>query len=692
MNSINKYIIILFIIIIIFNIIYYLYTTKKDNNIEKFNSYVNEIGNIDIVSRPCSVYFSKDANECDLLTEYYDKGITQLDILISKYNNSSNIDLDNSIVSKLQEIKNNKLNNIYNCKIQLDGWKEISSNITEKNSEYPLKNINDLGYYNIIDGKSLSGTCFNNLNDNKSKSITSDDIIKLKSDEKIMTINDVNYPGIKSYTGIDFKLNNINYNTLNKSICENNILQYTEIDIPENKILIRLKCYMDNNILKVSNFEFVKYNKVINKFNLLNYIESNNIIKTLFRYSYDIPNTNIIYGPKRIETQCYIIKYDNCKKVNKIDINSCSFSFIDFNIKNKIVSSYNNIVSKDIPPVDDDKLNYEDNINSSLMKIINTVNDKSSLDNQINTYNTNISQLNTSYINKKKQCDNIIIRLSSQKKNLENNLKNLNCDIMPDYIVDTDEKKRRINNIIPDYDNTINTTDTTDTTDNTNSNNPNNTNPTPQSLANIIKTEEDNKKYKSVLEEKKKKELEFSKTISQAKSIDRKNGYYNYINWNKNKGLYCDKNNSYYNCPEDIIKQNPYLEYKDVTEIFTNYEKFDNSDPMMENPNKKKCLLKYDEINNQLNNLNSINYDKCFNDLNNIASLKSISSIELDRLNYIKNDMNELFKKITYIKENMNISYDIIDLNKKIKNNEIINIDNYIGNISNDDYLYINIL
>ena len=89
-----KYILSLLLIIIIINIIYYLYNSKIYNskiynskNNSKNNEKFTDIKNISggkIDSRSCRIYLTDNISKCDDMVEYYNKGITQLDILINK--------------------------------------------------------------------------------------------------------------------------------------------------------------------------------------------------------------------------------------------------------------------------------------------------------------------------------------------------------------------------------------------------------------------------------------------------------------------------------------------------------------------------------------------------------------------------------------------------------------------------------
>ena len=118
-----KYVLLFLIIIIIFNIIYYLYNTKK--YIENFTD-IKELSGGKIDSRPCTIYVTKDIETCDLMTDYYKKGLTQLDILIYKYSKSNN-PTDKNFLESIIQIKENKINNINNCKVELKDWKEFKN-------------------------------------------------------------------------------------------------------------------------------------------------------------------------------------------------------------------------------------------------------------------------------------------------------------------------------------------------------------------------------------------------------------------------------------------------------------------------------------------------------------------------------------------------------------------------------------
>lgn len=435
-----KYVLLFLIIIIIFNIIYYLYNTRK--NIENFSCNIKDLTGGKIDSRPCTIYLTDNIIGCELMTEFYKKGLTQLDILIYKYGNSDNPD-DINYVQSLIEVKNNKLQNINNCKVELKDWKEIKNYYDLNgnpltNDIMPYKSVRAQDNINIVDNFLMSGSCF--------KEYKKDEIIDIFNNENfskcdyfpITNIEDMSDNNIgKEYIGLDIKLSSdLKYNTLNDNLCSANLLSSTQtFDINTKQIFIRIKCYMDNNILKSKYVEFVNFNNKINDFDIINDdILIQSTIDNLFRYFYDIINKNIMYGPIKIDTNCIIVEYNSCNKIDKIDNNKCTFTFTDFNINNLNVGSYNKILNdSDVVKLDDGTKNYKSDIikllsdkrNESL-KLGNDI--QGNIDSNKNTY----SQLKTSYFSKQTECST----LTGTNLKYNAQLASYDCKSMPDTILD----------------------------------------------------------------------------------------------------------------------------------------------------------------------------------------------------------------------------------------------------------------
>ena len=439
-----KYILfILIIIIIISSVMYYLYI--KNNNIEKFSSDIQHLTGGKIDSRPCAIYFTDDIKGCDSMSDLYKKGLTQLDILIYQYSKSQNSN-DKEFLKNLLKVKQDKISNINNCKIELKNWKEINNyyNVDgnpDTRNIIPKKSTKMNDTTNVVDNILLSGTCLKEYNNGDKINTINDDnfIINNNIVRNIIDENDPNGLIFREYIGVDIKLTpSLSYSTLNNNICTNDLLAPPVIEQPIDSLLIftKLKCAMEDNIFKIKNINFVIFNHNTNNFEeLKNKTLIQDKINTLFRYYYDTVFKNIMYGPKNFENiSNYILQHNSCGKIDSFEIKAGTFSLSDLNFNGIIINTYKDILNDSDIKVDDNTLDYKDSISKALINIVKNIdNELKKIDDSIDNINLTLKTIkdSTDIINNK------ISDYTSKNQSYITTVASLNCDSMPDKVIDT---------------------------------------------------------------------------------------------------------------------------------------------------------------------------------------------------------------------------------------------------------------
>ena len=437
-----KYIIFILIIIIISSIIYYLYIK---NNVENFSCDIRNLTGGKIDSRQCAVYFTDDIRGCDATIDFYKKGITQLDILIYRYSNSSNTN-DNALAEKLIKVKEDKLANINSCKIELKNWKEINNYYTvddkpDLDGIIPRKSTNMSDKTNVIDNILLSGTCLKEYNYGDQINTINDDIFQTCDYYPITNIRDESDPqgAFKNYVGIDIKLSQgLSFSSLNENICTNSSLapSVTRHQINEDLIFTKIQFVMNNNILKIKNIRFVEFDTRKNNFQIINNEKRiQDKINTFFRYYYDTVSKNIMYGPKTFQNVTdYILEYNNCGDIDNITMEHATFSLSDFNFREIIVKSYDQILNDLDIGIDDTTIDYKNPIIQALTAKFNSI-QKSIDDLNINIRNidSDIESLDKSVGAKNAELNGY----NSKATEYALTITTANCDSLPDKIVDT---------------------------------------------------------------------------------------------------------------------------------------------------------------------------------------------------------------------------------------------------------------
>ena len=285
--------IIFLIIILIFSLIYLYYINNKKykdtfKNLVKppdeiidfgVGCFASEQGNVQVSTRPCSIYFTENEEKCDNYEKYYDMTLLELEENMLKEKNNE------ELYSILKDIANekktgmNKLN-INKCKYTYPDWKEIKSIKDSKFPEndniiYPRKNINRDGdnNYNFIN------TCIKEYSTDviNGKSSAIIDINKTKiisgmCEYPIRNITDFNYDKVgQDYLAVNFN-NSLPYEDLYQNICFN--YPRYNISIPK-EYIIKFSCIMRDNATIIDDISIIKYDifnfkycrVVIEKFN-----------------------------------------------------------------------------------------------------------------------------------------------------------------------------------------------------------------------------------------------------------------------------------------------------------------------------------------------------------------------------------------------------------------------------------------
>lgn len=439
-------------LILIASIIYYLYVTRKPKNNKKetfqndgcfFENQGDTIDNskkINVDMRDCEIYFTDKEEDCDKYYKYYEMTMLELDREILKENNNK------VLYDKLLEIRDDKTNNldkknINQCKFKFNGWKELNKYLDvlepdTSNIIYPHKNVNRNLQDSVYKNFPLLDSCFKEYVDEKTIVDIYTDNNTIKKSCVDPPINKLNYVNNENkdqkYLSINFN-NSIPYNNIHGSIC-NNLGTYS-LNINNDKVFMKLNCYYDNyNKLNINNISFVNFNnnsytEIIDKSII------NGIISNMFRISYNRSSKKIYYGNKKINTNCYLLNYDMCNNISKYKTNNFSFTFKDFLIENKIVSSIDlveliNLLNSNIDDSNDTQTYLND-----IQTIINNL--TSSILNNNRDFNKNIDDLN-------KEIDKITSYIGS----IENSISSLQKRI--------DDNNNNIINAIENTDKTIN--------------------------------------------------------------------------------------------------------------------------------------------------------------------------------------------------------------------------------------------
>lgn len=427
-------------LILIASIIYYLYVTRKAKNnkketfqndgcfFENQGDTIDSSKKINVDMRDCEIYFTDKEEDCDKYYKYYEMTMLELDREILKENNNK------VLYDKLLEIRDDKTNNldkknINQCKYKFNGWKELNKYLDvlepgTSNIIYPHKNVNRKYQDSVYKNFPLLDSCFKEYVDEKTivDIYTGGNTIKKSCvDPPINKLNYINNENKdQKYLSVNFN-NSLPYNNIRESICLN--LGSYSLNINNEKIFMKLNCYYDNyNKLNINNISFVNFNnnsytEIIDKSII------NGIISNMFRISYNRSSKKIYYGNKKINTNCYLFNYDMCNNISNYKTNNFSFTFKDFLIENKIVSSIDLVELINLLDANIDDSNDTQTYINDIQTIINTLTSRildnsKDLNKNIDDLNKDINQI-TSYIS------NLEGNITSLQKRIDDNNSNI---------------------------------------------------------------------------------------------------------------------------------------------------------------------------------------------------------------------------------------------------------------------------
>jgi len=378
----KSYIILNFILFcILIGVVYYYYkirTKKKEHFEQSDGCFTHEQLDMDVVMRECGVYYIDPQKEgdCDANFDYYDMTDVQLDYAIKAAQISNQ-----QLYQKLQEIWDYLHgNNFKKCKIKYDNWKEIASYHDKhyqpetKEYVYPKKNTSNASQQ--INFK-LWNSCFGRNTDlNK---INFNSTVVPACTTPINNIKDINSED-NQYVSMSFNTS-LNYDDVYKSICDKQ-QQDNALSIPSNLIFMVLHCeYKSRQYVKISDISFAQYSS--NRFGSVADTTPavNTAFMNMFRLTYDKNLKKVVYGPRLLNMDAYLINYDLCKNIKNHLTRIVPFTFRDFNVPNVVTDIILNTVPELIDLLDS-KIGDENNDGQvSILENINAL--STSLNNEL---------------------------------------------------------------------------------------------------------------------------------------------------------------------------------------------------------------------------------------------------------------------------------------------------------------------
>lgn len=317
--------------------------------------------------RPCTIQLTNDTDICDKLSDIYELSDSQIQVLLNtmKKNNA-----DQSAYNMLKYIKTSKTTlPINSCKIQLSQWKEIkSAYASTSNIMYPYKSITKVTDYNT---SNLSGYCLYDVSDAATTNQTYIDYLE-----------DVANPNpTQLYQLYQFNTS-VDTNSIKNLYC-NIPSDIPSVSVDSKLTFMRLHAFVDDSsALRINKIDMVGYDPLQNVFQPK---MTNDDISKFFEFQYN--NKQIILGFAKVPLSVYTFSFDICKRIKEYTItNDIDFSFADFtNLLPKLVE--NNIELSD-------NKNISHAINNKINDIIQRHN---TINNQIQVYSDNISEIMTNY-------------------------------------------------------------------------------------------------------------------------------------------------------------------------------------------------------------------------------------------------------------------------------------------------------
>lgn len=361
----------LLFLVLVSIILYYVYVVNFQKNVETFidGCYTFEQNDMKVAMRKCGVYFveSEKEKQCDEYFQYYDMTDVQIDYTIYEVENTRNEEL----LGKLNDIRDYLQKNNYNkCTIDYTNAKELKQYFDDKyqpdtqNYIYPTKNINT--FKNQVNYK-LWNSCF--INASNLDYLSFNDTVIESCTRPLTRIIDVNDSENKYLT---FSFNpSINYNDVYNSICDKGKDKDILLNIINNKPFLSYKCEYKTKIpLKIYDSSLISYDATVRNFveiSIANRQELQNMINNLFRLSYSRSRKRVVYGPRKLSMNVYLIYFDLCKNIRNYSIKNIDFSLRDFNVDDDIV----NVPITNVPELIDvfDKNIKDNNIDTQQLMI-----------------------------------------------------------------------------------------------------------------------------------------------------------------------------------------------------------------------------------------------------------------------------------------------------------------------------------
>ena len=317
--------------------------------------------------RPCTIQLTNHADICDKLSDIYEMSDAQIQVLI---NNMITKNVDKSIIKTLEYIYQNKTKLPINaCKIQLEQMHEIKQTypITSV-EEYPYKYITKNTEY---DDSRLTGYCLLDIS-NQSKINNNNAIV-----DNIQDIANTNANQLYELHKFN---NSSDIDTIKDLYCTTNT---TYVGIDNKLMFMRLHTSVSkDNIIYVYKIDVVSYDTQLKRFQQQTMYD----ISSLFQFQ--LIRKQIILGFATIALLIYTFTFDICKRIKTYSISSyVYFSFNEIaNIRSKLID--NNV----------DLQNESGDVKGFInVKINNIIDRHNAMNDQIQAYNTNMTEIMTNY-------------------------------------------------------------------------------------------------------------------------------------------------------------------------------------------------------------------------------------------------------------------------------------------------------
>lgn len=294
------------------------------------DTFIYNMANINANMRPCSLYFSKNGDNCGNYPVLYDLSYLQLSILNNM--NGNEIYYNNKMYPKtiienimLEKVSNS---NLGACKINFGNLLEVDNiddGDTYPNKVYGIQTKND---------EKLWGTCFYSLKQEENNEVGINQIIsnistqtKLVNDDKTVIENINCKSGCQSNNSNMFLPFNVKMDDNYDGIIQR---ANTIIDIPHNSIFMKIQFIIEKDKYKFA-INFVKFN--INSKQFEAYTDrgvlNEKIKKNFFTFKIDTDNTFLSPNKKNVDVNVCKFYKNVVYETSKVPI---EFSLEDFGI------------------------------------------------------------------------------------------------------------------------------------------------------------------------------------------------------------------------------------------------------------------------------------------------------------------------------------------------------------------------